>query len=204
MFQFSVGLEGVRYASAMRQQEIWLIRHGETEWSKSGQHTSRTDVALTEEGERRASELGRRLAGHRFAAVWSSPMRRAIATARRAGFEPEIAAELREWGYGPYEGLTTAQIQERDPGWSIWTGAVPDGESAAEIARRADDVIARCVAMQADVALFSHGHFLRVLAARWLGWTASEGRLLALSTGSISILSYERTTRVIHLWNQTA
>jgi broad specificity phosphatase PhoE len=182
--------------------EIWLVRHGETEWSKSGQHTSRTDLPLTEEGERRATALGRLLSGHKFNAVFASPMRRARDTARLAGFSPEILEDLREWDYGKYEGLTTHQIQETDPGWSIWTGAVPQGESGAQVAARADHMIERAVAAGGLVAMFAHGHILRVLGARWLAQPAEAGKYYALSTATISMLGYEHEQRVLKCWNQ--
>jgi probable phosphoglycerate mutase len=184
--------------------EIWLMRHGETAWSLSGQHTSRTDLPLTEEGERRAKEIGRILAGRPFALVLSSPMKRALDTCRLAGYTATICDDLREWNYGDYEGLTTAEIQKTAPGWSVWTGAIPNGENIAQVSTRADRVIARAAAAQHDVALFGHGHMLRALAARWIGMELVAGQRLALSTGSISVLGYERETRVIRLWNQTA
>ena len=149
--------------------EIWLVRHGETEWSRSGQHTSRTDLPLTPAGERQAESLKRMLAGHRFALVLSSPMKRAIDTCNLVGLTPEISGDLREWDYGDYEGLTTPEIQKRVPGWTIFTGAVPNGETAEQVAARADRVIARALAADGDVALFGHGHLSRVLAARWIG-----------------------------------
>ena len=184
--------------------EIWLVRHGETEWTKSGQHTSRTDLPLTPDGERQAAHLARLLAGHSFALVLSSPMKRAIETCRLVGLNPQISDDLREWDYGDYEGLTTAEIQKRVPGWTIWTGAPPNGETLEQVAARAERVIARALAAGGDVALFGHGHFSRVLAARWIGLEASGGRLLALSTASLSVLGYERETPVIRLWNQTS
>jgi broad specificity phosphatase PhoE len=184
--------------------ELFLMRHGETEWSRSGQHTSRTDLPLTAEGERRAADLRRMLAGRQFALVLASPMRRALDTCRLAGYSPEIVPDLREWDYGEYEGLTTPQIQEKDPGWTIWGGSAPGGEAAAQVGDRAGRVIERALAAQGDVALFGHGHMLRVLAARWLGLDPAGGRLLALSTGSISVLGWERETRVVQSWNQTA
>ncbi len=190
--------------------EIWLVRHGETEWSRSGQHTSRTDLPLTPEGERQAAGLKRMLAGRSFSLVLSSPLKRAIETCRLVGLTPEIPLEttddLREWDYGDYEGLTTAEIQKRVPGWTLFTGAVPNGETGEQVAARADRVIARALAASAsgDVALFGHGHLSRVLAARWIGLDASGGRLLALSTASVSVLGYEHETRVIRLWNQTS
>ena len=142
----------------VNHSEIWLIRHGETEWSKSGQHTSITDLPLTAEGVKRAGDLKVFLSKHSFKAVFASPMQRAQETARLAGFSPEIIEDLREWNYGKYEGLTTPQIQEADPGWSIWTGAVPGGETGPQVEARADAAIARAVAVGGDVAFFAHGH----------------------------------------------
>jgi probable phosphoglycerate mutase len=183
--------------------EIWLIRHGETAWSLSGQHTSRTDVPLTEAGRQRAEDLRRMLAAKTFALVLSSPKQRALDTCTLAGYSPEVTDDLFEWDYGEYEGLATPEIQKSSPGWTIWTGAVPGGETAEQVAARADRVIARASAAPGDVALFGHGHFSRVLAARWIGLGAAEGRRLALSTGSVSVLGHERATQVIRLWNRT-
>jgi probable phosphoglycerate mutase len=184
--------------------EIWLVRHGETEWSRSGQHTSRTDLPLTPEGERQAASLKRMLAEHSFALVLSSPMKRAVDTCRLVGLTPEISNDLVEWNYGDYEGLTTPEIQNRVPGWTVWTGASPNGETVEQVAARAERIIARALSAGGDVALFGHGHLLRILAARWIGIEASGGRLLALSTASVSVLGYERETRVIRLWDQTS
>jgi broad specificity phosphatase PhoE len=183
--------------------EIFLARHGETEWSRSGQHTSRTDLPLTDEGRRRAAALGKLLAGKAFDLVLSSPMRRATDTCHLAGFVPQIDPNLCEWDYGSYEGLTTDQIHQTAPGWTIWNGTPPGGESAEQIGARADRVIERCLAASGSVALFGHGHMLRVLGARWLGLSPQSGSLLALSTGSLSVLGWERDARVIRLWNQT-
>ena len=187
----------------MSRGELWLVRHGETEWSAAGKHTSSTDLALTAEGERKAAAVGRLLAGKKFAMVLSSPLRRALETCRLAGYSAKITPDLREWGYGAYEGLTTAQIQVEDPGWTIWTGTPPGGESAEEVGARADRVIAAAAAVEGDVALFGHGHLLRVLAARWLRLEPTAGRLFALSTGSVSVLGYEREVRVVQMWNRT-
>lgn len=183
--------------------EIWLVRHGETEWSRSGQHTSRTDLPLTPAGEQQAEHLKGMLAGHPFALVLSSPMKRAVETCRLVGLTPEISGDLREWDYGDYEGLTTPAIQKSAPGWTIFTGTVPNGETAEQVAARADRVIDRATASKGDAALFGHGHLLRILAARWIGLNPTAGRLLALSTASLSVLAHERDTRVIRLWNQT-
>jgi len=144
------------------------------------------------------------LAGKNFALVLSSPSRRAIETCRLAGFRAEIAPDLREWDYGAYEGLTTAEIQTISPGWTIWTGTPPGGETAEQIGARADSVIERAVASEGDVALFGHGHMSRVIAARWLTMETAGGRLFALSTGSVSVLGYERETSVIQMWNRTS
>ena len=187
----------------MNGKELWLIRHGETEWSASGRHTSSTDLALTAEGERKAAAVGRLLAGKAFALVLASPLRRALDTCRLAGYSPEVTPDLCEWSYGAYEGLTTAEIQVQNPGWTIWNGTPPGGESAKEVGARADRVIVTATAAKGDVALFGHGHMLRVLAARWLGLEPAGGRLLALSTGSLSVLGYEHETRVVQGWNRT-
>ena len=184
--------------------EIWLVRHGETAWSLSGQHTSRTDLSLTEEGVERAVALKHVLGTHQFGSVFSSPFKRALDTARLSGLDPQVMNDLHEWDYGDYEGLTTLQIRETHPDWTIWTGDVPNGESIIAVASRADAVLRRLVEAPGPVAVFSHGHFLRVLAARWMGLDARDGRLLALGTGSVSVLGHERTTRVLRLWNQVA
>jgi probable phosphoglycerate mutase len=189
---------------------LWLMRHGETEWSRAGAHTSRTDLPLTPEGERRAENLKKLLEGRSFALVLTSPMRRAIDTCRLAGYgeAAEITPDLREWDYGTYEGRTTADIQTENPGWTIWTGTPPGGETAEQVAARADRVIERALSAPGDVALdialFGHGHMLRVVAARWLGLEPTAGRYFALSTGSVSVLGWEREARVIERWNQTA
>ncbi len=184
-------------------KEIWLLRHGETEWTLSGAHTSRTDLALTPHGQAQASQLRDLVRGHQFAEVLSSPMRRAIMTARLAGFAPKIDEDLHEWDYGDYEGRTTADIQKDVWNWSIWKSNPPNGETADEVKARAEKIIARALAVDGDVALFGHGHMFRVLAATWLEMEPERGRSLALSTASISILGYERDTRVIKLWNRT-
>jgi broad specificity phosphatase PhoE len=183
--------------------EVWLVRHGETEWSRSGQHTSRTDLPLTAEGKKQAENMKQMLDGHSFALVLSSPMKRAIQTCRLVGLNPELSEDFREWDYGDYEGLTTPEIQTSVPGWTIFTGSVPNGETVDQVGARADRVIAQAAATGGNVALFGHGHMSRILAARWIGLEPSAGRLLALSTASLSVLGYERETRVIRLWNQT-
>jgi broad specificity phosphatase PhoE len=182
---------------------LWLMRHGETAWSLSGQHTSSTDLPLTEDGERRAAAVGKMLAGKKFAAVYTSPMKRAIDTCRIAGYAEGaiLTGDLLEWNYGSYEGLTTSQIHETAPDWTIWTGTPPGGESIDQVAARARRVIEQ--APDGAVAIFGHGHMLRVLTACWLDVDPDMGRCFALSTGSISVLGYERDTRVIQSWNQT-
>lgn len=184
--------------------EIWLIRHGETEWTLSGAHTSRTDLPLTLIGEQKAAALKKVLAGKQFVLALSSPMQRAINTSKLAGFDPEIDRNLCEWDYGEYEGRTTPDIHRDAPGWSIWTTTPPGGESAAQVQARAETVIARAQSAGGDVVLFGHGHMFRVLAATWLEMEPQRGRSFALSTGSVSVLGYERDTRVIQLWNRTA
>jgi broad specificity phosphatase PhoE len=181
------------------------VRHGETEWSRDGKHTSRTDVPLTAEGRRQAEALGEALRGRSFVAVWTSPRARAGETCRLAGLGDVagVRAELQEWDYGSYEGRTTAEIRDERPGWSLWRDGAPDGETPEEVGARADRVVAELRKLDGDVAVFSHGHFLRVLAARWVVLEPNDGRLLALDTGTISILGYERETAVVRLWNQS-
>jgi broad specificity phosphatase PhoE len=183
--------------------DLWLIRHGETEWSRSGAHTGRTDLPLTENGRARARTLGKLLKGRPFGLVLASPLQRAQETCRLAGYgeQMQIEPNLHEWDYGDYEGLSTAQIRERRPGWSLWADGVPNGETVEHVGERARAVIQRATAAEGDAALFAHGHILRILAACWLGLPPADGQLLALSTASISILGYERDTRVISLWN---
>jgi probable phosphoglycerate mutase len=182
-------------------QQVWLVRHGETEWSRTGQHTSHTDLPLTADGAARARELGTELRGHEFALVLSSPLQRACHTAELAGCAPHVCDDLREWEYGDYEGRTTPDIRTERPDWNLWTDGCPGGETASEVGARADRVIARARETDGDVALFAHGHLLRVLGARWVGLPGEAGQFLALSTGSISVLGYERETAVLQHWN---
>jgi broad specificity phosphatase PhoE len=184
--------------------EIVLIRHGETEWSKAGRHTSYTDLELTAEGERQARAAGERLAGRTFAAVLSSPRKRALRTAELAGLTvTEVTDDLAEWNYGEYEGITSAQIHETRPGWSLWTDGAPGGESPDQVAARLDRVLAqaRTLLDEGDVALVAHGHSLRVTGARWIGLPASGGGLLKLGTATLSTLGFEHETQVIDTWN---
>ena len=183
---------------------LWLVRHGETEWSKSGQHTGRTDIPLTAMGERQARALGQFLAGRSFALVLTSPLGRARETCRLAGFAAaaQVTDDLLEWNYGIYEGRTTAAVRAEQPGWSIWTTSVPEGETVEQVGERARRVIARAESAGGDIALFAHAHVLRILSACWLGLPAIHGRNLALGTASLSVLGYERENRVIEVWNQ--
>jgi broad specificity phosphatase PhoE len=183
--------------------EVWLVRHGETDWAREGRHTGRTDVPLTDAGHEQARALGRRLSGHSFALVISSPMARAAETARLAGFpDPQTDPDLREWDYGALEGRRTPEIREDYPGWSIWDGPWPNGETIEHIAGRADRLVERLRAIEGDVLVFAHGHVLRVFAARWLGLPPETGRHLALGTATISRLGWERDTPVIETWNE--
>lgn len=187
-----------------QERQIWLVRHGETEWSKSGRHTGRSDIPLTDLGRRQADALARRLAGHRFVLVLTSPRSRALETARLAGFaDADIEPDLGEWDYGEFEGRTTADIRTEIPEWSTWTGPWRGGETVDQVGARADRIIKRCLAprVEGDVLLFAHGHLLRVLASRWIEMPAAAGRHLALGTATIGILGWERTTRAIETWN---
>jgi len=177
---------------------VVLVRHGATEWSASGQHTSRTDIPLTEAGREAARALA---LGREFALVLSSPRVRARETAELAGFEPEIDPDLVEIDYGDYEGRTTPEIREERPGWTLWRDGSPGGETLAQAGERSDRVITRALAAVGDVAIFAHGHILRVLAARWIGLPPEQGARFALDTASVSELGFERETRVIARWN---
>lgn len=184
--------------------ELWIVRHGETEWSRTGRHTGRTDVPLTAGGVAQAAGLRGRIGGHRFALVLSSPLRRAWDTCRLAGFGDLARAtdDLLEWNYGAYEGRTSSEIQGEVPGWTIWTGAAPGGETAEEVGVRVRRLIEEAVTAEGDVALFAHGHVLRVLAACWLELSPREGRRFALDTASIGVLGFEGSTRVMRTWNR--
>ena len=184
---------------------VYLARHGETAWTVSGQHTGLTDLPLTPAGERNARQLGPRLRGLKFAAVFTSPLQRAVRTCELAGFGSvaKVDPDLVEWNYGQYEGRLSAEILAERPDWDLFRDGCPGGESPAQIGERADRVVKRVRALQADVLLFSSGHFLRVLAARWLGLDPAGGRYLLLSTASLSVLGYEHNPSqpVIRLWN---
>jgi probable phosphoglycerate mutase len=190
----------------MSRHQVVLVRHGQTEWSVSGQHTGRTDIPLTDVGRLNAKQLGRRLSAWEFSRVLTSPMSRAIETCRLAGLgdQAEIVEDLREWDYGDYEGRRTVDIREERPGWDLWVDGVPGGETVDEVGRRADRVIKAARATDGDVALFAHGHVLRILGARWIEQPASVGRHLALATASLSVLGWERETPVLEHWNEDA
>ena len=185
--------------------EVFLARHGETAWAITGQHTGRTDIPLTERGERNARSLGERLAGADFAEILTSPLVRASRTCALAGFESraQVDPDLVEWDYGDYEGKKTVDIRVDNPGWSLFRDGCPGGESVEAIGARADRVIARLKGIDGRALVFSHGHFCRVLAARWLGLPPGNGRYFLLGTASLSVLGYEhdREEPVIRLWN---
>lgn len=185
---------------------IVLVRHGETEWSVSGQHTGNTDIPLTDAGRRQAEALGARLAVWSFARVLSSPLSRALETCRLAGLgqRVEVTDDLREWDYGDYEGRRTADIRTERPGWDLWADGVPAGETVDDVGRRADRVLDLARATDGDVAVFAHGHVLRVAGARWMGLPPVNGGRLGLSTATISVLAWEREREVIHRWNDEA
>lgn len=190
---------------ARRDHETYLARHGETAWSISGQHTGLTDIPLTPKGESNARNLGARLRGLTFARVFTSPLQRAARTCELAGFGAGAVADpdLVEWNYGAYEGKTSHEIHRERPDWLVFRDGCPDGESPDDVARRADRVIVRLSAVDGPVLLFSHGHFLRVLAARWLGLEPVGGRYFRLGTAALSVVGYEHDgrDRVISLWN---
>ncbi|HUZ09527.1 MAG TPA: histidine phosphatase family protein [Acidimicrobiales bacterium] len=183
-----------------------LVRHGETGWSREGRHTGRTDVELVPSGRLQAAAVGERLAGLSFEMVLTSPSTRAVETCRLAGFGERAVPtdDLLEWDYGDDEGRTTSEIRELRPGWTLWADGVPNGETAADVGRRADRVVERARAAGGDTLCFAHGHILRVLAARWVGLPAIGGRLFLLGTGSSGVLGWEREAPVIQRWNEPA
>lgn len=192
----------------MSLPKIYLARHGETIWSLSGQHTGMTDIPLTEQGEKNAKQLGKRLQNLAFAKVFSSPLQRALKTCELAGFGPVVIADplVQEWNYGDYEGRTTTEIQQTQSDWFIFRDGCPGGESPAQVAKRCDEMIEKMKAINGDILIFAHAHILRMLTTRWLGLRPEEGRLYFLSTASLSILGYEHNLSepVIRLWNDTS
>jgi len=184
------------------RHDVWLIRHGATEWSKAGQYTSITDLPLLPEGEQSARQIRTRLVEQSFARILTSPRQRARRTAELAGFPGAVLDErLVEWAYGDYEGLTSAQIRESVPGWTLWSQPVPNGETAAAVAARLDAVIEELRALDGAGLIFGHGHALRALAARWLGLEVSAGKHLVLGTATVSILGWDKSTPAIERWN---
>jgi probable phosphoglycerate mutase len=188
------------------ERQVWLVRHGETEWARDGRHTGTTDVPLTSLGRKQAKLIDTRLAGHRFALVMTSPRSRAGETAALAGFGDVAVTDpdLAEWDYGALEGRRTVEIVADYPGWTIWTGPWPGGETVDEVSARADRVLARCGTSEVDgdALLFGHGHMLRVLAARWLGLPGGSGALFGLSTATVSVLGWEHGRPIIETWNE--
>jgi broad specificity phosphatase PhoE len=184
--------------------ELLLARHGETEWSLNGRHTGTTDIPLTENGRRRARNLAPRLAGRSFALVLTSPMQRAVDTCKLAGLgeQAQVRDDLHEWDYGDYEGITTAEIQERNPVWTLWRDGCPNGETAADTGVRADRLIAEARAADGDVIFFGHGHMLRVVGARWVDLSPEDGGLLGLGTGALCTLGYEHDLPILVHWNE--
>lgn len=187
-------------------KKIYLIRHGETEWTLNGRHTGMTDIPLTENGEAQAETIGKRLKGHSFQAILSSPLQRAARTCEIAGFlkQARLDSDLVEWNYGNYEGLKGQEIRKNEPHWNIFLNGAPGGESVSDISDRTGKVLNNIQSLHGDVALFSHGHFLRALAARWLQLNTQDGRLFALFPGSISILGFEHNGHVLSLWNDVS
>ena len=184
--------------------ELWLVRHGATEWSESRRHTGRTDLPLTDAGRREAAKLVRPLDAVQFAAAFVSPLTRARETARIAGFADAVVLDdLREWDYGVYEGRTTAEIREEIPKWSVWADPIPDGEAIDAVGARVATVLDRCAAVDGRVVVFAHAHVLRILTAVALGLPPTAGRLLTLDSGSVSVLGREHDDRVIRRWNWT-
>lgn len=191
---------------AEKLPRLFLARHGETPWSLSGQHTSTTDLPLTENGERDGVKLGERLKSFTFAHVWTSPRQRAKRTAELAGFADRLAVDpdLAEWFYGDYEGVRTADILKTAPGWFLFRDGCPNGETPEEVAVRADRIVAKVRQQTGDVLVFSHGHFIRVLATRWLGRPVIDARYLLCGTATLGIMTYEHHSRdepVVSLWN---
>ena len=184
-------------------QSIWLLRHGATEWSQNGRHTGNTDIPLLPDGEEEAMALAPLLAAEHFAHVWTSPLQRARRTCELAGLagQAEVMEGLKEWDYGAYEGITTAEIRQTLPEWSLWSHGCPQGEDAAAVTRRCEAVIEQVITVDGDVALFAHGHILRSLAGTWIGQGAVGGKHLILGTATTSVLGFERENRALKRWN---
>ncbi len=193
-------------AKDQSRRRIVLIRHGQTEWSAKGQHTGKSDIALTDVGRAQAAALRPALSRYRFTRILTSPRLRAVDTCRLALPEQptDVDPDLEEWDYGDYEGMTTAEIRETVPDWTVWTHVSPGGETVADVATRADAVLGRCDGSDGDVLLVAHGHLLRVLAARWLGLDATSGRLFLLDPATVSVLAHDRGVAVLASWNGPA
>ena len=187
-------------------KKIYLVRHGETEWTLSGKHTGITDIPLTKNGEEEAAHLCKRLKGYAFQTVLSSPLQRAYRTCEISGFSKQarLDPDLTEWNYGQFEGLTTEEIWKQQPHWNLFTNGAPNGENLADINVRTARVLSKIQSLRGDVLLFSHGHFLRTLAAKWLQLPIQDGKLLALFPASVSILGFERNNHVLTLWNDVS
>ena len=184
------------------RHDVWLIRHGATEWSKAGQYTSVTDLPLLPDGEAAAGQIAARVAEQSFARVLTSPRQRARRTAELAGFpDADVDERLVEWAYGDYEGLTSAEIQQSVPGWTLWSHPVPNGESNEHLTARLDGVIGDLRALDGSALIFGHGHALRAFAARWLGLEVSAGKHLVLGTATLSVLGWDKSTPAIERWN---
>ena len=188
----------------MKINSITLIRHGETEWSRTGQHTGLSDIPLTKQGINEARAIGHRLNGVSFNHIWTSPSKRARDTAQLAGFKAEISHYLKEWDYGDYEGKTSQEIWKANPGWTIFSQNPPNGETAEEVGKRADHFWKMVLALEGDVAFVSSGHISRVLLARFLGFPVDYGRYFSLSTASLSLLTFEHNQPVVKLWNDVS
>ena len=184
-------------------QTIWLLRHGATEWSRNGRHTGSSDIPLLPDGEKEAQALAPRLSGQSFAQVWVSPLQRARRTCELAGLSAraEVHQDLREWDYGDYEGITTKEIRQTVPNWSVWSHGCPSGEDAAAVTARCQRLIDQLLTIDGDVALFAHGHILRSLAGTWMEQGACGGKHLILGTGTYSVLGFERENRALKHWN---
>jgi broad specificity phosphatase PhoE len=186
----------------VNEPELWLVRHGETTWSRDRRHTGRTDLPLTADGEAAAAALAQRLLGVDFDLVLASPLQRAHRTAELAGLEPTAEPNAVEWDYGDYEGVTTVEIRRNVPGWRVWHGPVPNGETIHEVARRAEAVIARVRSeARTRAILVAHGHFSRVLAMRWLGLSPADGEHLRMGTATVSVLGWDRGVPIVERWN---
>ncbi len=187
-------------------RKLYLCRHGETEWSRNGKHTGTTDLELTEKGIDEAKALGGRMAGKKLALVLTSPLKRARVTCELAGFGEQavITPDAVEWNYGEYEGITTPEIHKTRPGWAIFRDGAPGGEQAEDVGRRADRIISQVIDAKGDTAVFAHGHFLRVLVARWIGLDAAYGKAFGLGTAAFSVLGYVRGERAVLVWNDTS